>query len=213
MTHITFDCREITADRYAATPQLVLRLRLREHTGTRVHALALRCQISIQPQARDYSTGEKELLRDLFGAAERWQHTLRPLHLSTLSITVPGFTDTHDIDVPLPVTYDIEVAWAHYLDVLCDGELPLLLMFSGTVFTTHDGGFGIHQLPWSSECSHRMPVTVWRALMDAHFPDATWLRLDRGLRHELARYKADAALPTFDAALRALLAHAGRSAP
>ena len=52
----------------------------------------------------------------------------------------PGFTGQHRVELPVPCTYDFEVAAAKYLHALDDGEIPLLFLFSGTVFAKGDGG-------------------------------------------------------------------------
>jgi hypothetical protein len=54
-----------------------------------------------------------------------------------------------------------------------------------------------------------MPVTIWRDLVDAHFPGSAWLRCSRETLDALSGYKARHALPTWDATLNALLATAG----
>ena len=41
---------DVVAEPYAAAPQLTARLRIEETTGQRVHAIALRCQVRIEPQ-------------------------------------------------------------------------------------------------------------------------------------------------------------------
>ena len=49
-----------------------------------------------------------------------------------------------EIDLQVPCTYDLEVASARYLQGLDDGTIPLLLLFSGTVFVANGaGGFSV----------------------------------------------------------------------
>ncbi len=54
-----------------------------------------------------------------------------------------------------------------------------MLLFSGTVFTRGETGFAVEQLSWSLEARCRLPVAVWRELMDHYFPGGGWIRLDR----------------------------------
>jgi hypothetical protein len=108
----------------------------------------------------------------------------------------------------VPCTYDLEVASARYLQGLDDGTIPLLMLFSGTVFVATEQGFTVELVPWSAEASYRMPVTVWRELVDAHFPGSAWLRCSRETLDALSAYKARHALPTWDATLSELLAAA-----
>jgi hypothetical protein len=86
-----------------------------------------------------------------------------------------------------------------------DGDIPLLLLFSGTVFTTHDSRMRVYQVPWSKETTYRLPVAVWREMVDVHFPNQAWLTVSRPTLDALRRFKSAAALPTWDSAVAALL--------
>jgi hypothetical protein len=208
MADLIFGCTGASADRYAATPTLAFQLTITERSGVRVHAIALRCQIRIEPHRRRYSATEAERLHDLFGDPSRWADTVKPIQLATVTAMVPTFTAVTEVDLQVPCTYDLEVASARYLQGLDDGTIPLLLLFSGTIFVATDEGFSVELVPWSSEASYRMPVTIWRHLVDAHFPGSAWLRCTRETLDALSTYKAQHALPTWDATLNSLLAAA-----
>jgi hypothetical protein len=209
MADLIFGCTGASADPYAVTPTLSFRLAITERSGVRLHAIALRCQIRIEPHRRRYSATEAERLHDLFGDTSRWADTVKPIQLATVMAMVPSFSDVTEIDLPVPCTYDLEVASARYLQGLDDGTIPLLMLFSGTVFVATETGFSVELVPWSAEASYRMPVTIWRDLVDAHFPGSAWLRCSRQTLDALSVYKARNALPTWDATLTALLATAG----
>jgi hypothetical protein len=211
MTDLVFDCVDAQPDRYAAVPTLQLKLRISETTGAQVHAIALRCQIRIQPQRRRYSAEEADGLLELFGEPARWGDTLKPLQFATVSLMVPSFTGSTELDLPVPCTYDFEVAAAKYLHALRDGEVPLLLLFSGTVFTRGLSGFSVDQVPWHKDATYRLPVSVWRELMDRFFPGSGWIRVRRDTLDALQRFKAVRALPTWDDALEALFKEAGEA--
>jgi hypothetical protein len=208
MADLIFGCTGATAERYAATPTLTFSLTITERSGVRVHAIALRCQIRIEPHRRRYSAAEAQRLHDLFGDPSRWAETVKPIQLATITTMVPTFTAVTETDLQVPVTYDLEVTSARYLHGLDDGTIPLLLLFSGTVFVANGDGFSVELVPWSAEASYRMPVSVWRELVDAHFPNSAWLRCSRETLDELSAFKAKRALPTWDATLSALLAEA-----
>ena len=212
MTTLTFDVVGARAEEYAAAPTLVFALRVAETSGARIHAVALRCQIRIEPHRRRYSASEAERLHDLFGDPSRWAETVKPIQLATVSVMVPGFTAVTEVDLPVPCTYDLEVASARYLQGLDDGTIPLLLLFSGTVFVATEEGFSVELVPWSAEATYRMPVATWRELVDAHFPGSAWLRCSRDTLDALSQYKARNALPTWDATLTELLAQASHGA-
>jgi hypothetical protein len=207
MTELTFGCTGASAPRYTATPALSFALTITESTGARVHAIALRCQIRIEPHRRRYSADEARRLHDLFGDTDRWADTVKPIQLAMVSTMVPAFSALTEVDLQVPCTYDLEVASARYLQGLDDGTVPLLLLFSGTVFlATGDGGFSVELVPWSSEASFRLPVSVWHEVVELHFPGSAWLRCGRETLDALSAYKAEHALPTWDATLSALLA-------
>ena len=209
MAELAFDCIGARVDRYAVVPSLSLILRISETSGQRMEAIALRCQIRIEPARRRYSGVEAERLNDLFGDTERWADTLKPLQFSTVATMVPGFSGACEADLPVPFTYDLEVGSARYFDSLEAGEIPLLLLFSGTVFTLTDGRMQVQQVPWSKEAAYRLPVSVWREAIDAHFPNSAWIKMSRQTLEDLQRFKSAHALPTWDRTLEALLARAG----
>ncbi|HEX7148434.1 MAG TPA: DUF6084 family protein [Actinomycetota bacterium] len=211
MTDLVFDCVDGQPDRYAAVPTLQLKLRISETTGAQVHAIALRCQIRIEPQRRRYSPEEADGLLELFGEPPRWGDTLKPMQFATVSLMVPSFTGSCELDLPVPCTYDFEVAASKYLHALGDGEVPLLLLFSGTVFTKGLSGFSVGQVPWHKEATYRLPVSVWREIMDRFFPGGGWIRMRRDTLDTLQRFKAVRALTTWDDALEALFKEAGEA--
>ncbi|MFN2490882.1 MAG: DUF6084 family protein [Actinomycetota bacterium] len=209
MTELVFDCVDAQPERYGAVPTLLFKLRVSETSGEAIHAIALRCQIRIEPQRRRYSPAEEERLLDLFGETPRWGDTLKPLQFTSVGVMVPGFKGSTDIDLPVVCTYDFEVAAAKYFHSLEDGEIPLLLLFSGTVFAKAGSGFAIHQVPWHKEDSYRLPVRVWRELMDMYFPNSAWIRVRRETLDALQLFKSRRALPMWDDAFEALLEEAG----
>jgi len=214
MADLVFGCADATADPFAATPTLSFRLAITERTGVRVHAIALRCQIRIEPHRRRYSATEAERLHDLFGDTSRWAETVKPIQLATVTAMIPAFSAVTEIELPVPCTYDLEVASARYLRGLDDGTIPLLMLFSGTVFVATEQGYSVELVPWSAEASYRLPVSVWRGLVDAHFPGSAWLRCSLQTLDALSSFKARHALPTWDATLNALLARGdGEPAP
>jgi Family of unknown function (DUF6084) len=208
MAELTFGCTTATAARYAATPTLTFRLTIAEKSGVRVHAIALRCQIRVEPHRRRYTAAEAQRLHDLFGDTSRWADTVKPIQLAMVSTMVPAFTSLTEVDLQVPCTYDLEVASARYLCGLDDGAIPLLLLFSGTVFVAHGAGYSVELIPWSSEAAYRMPVSVWQEVVDEHFPGSAWLRCSRETLDALSAFKSQHALPTWDATLTALLTQA-----
>ncbi|MBV9934785.1 MAG: hypothetical protein JO367_10840 [Actinobacteria bacterium] len=205
MTELQFAVVDARAEPYAAVPTITLRLRITDGAARNIDAIALRCQVNIEPQRRRYTGDEEERLVELFGEAPRWGDTLRPFLWTNVTTTVPRFRGTVDVELPIACTYDMEVAAAKYLHGLDDGEIPLALMFSGTVFTAGEGGLTATPVAWHADTSYRLPVITWRQVMDLYFPGSGWLRLPRETIDALQRFKAARALPTWEQAIETLL--------
>ncbi|MEU1511039.1 DUF6084 family protein [Streptomyces sp. NPDC005811] len=204
MTEFSFTCTGVRADRYAAGPTLVFRLRVTASGDTPVHALALRCQIRIEPARRGYGDREADGVKDLFGERSRWGTTLNPVQFAQVPLMVTAFTGETETDLVVPCTYDLDIAATRYLAALTDGEVPLLMLFSGTAFTG-SGGFRVEPVPWDREAPFRMPVAVWREMVEQHFPGCGWIRLPRATMDALLAYRSRHALPSWEATVEALL--------
>ena len=151
MSDLVFTLVDLRPEPYAASPALTARLHLEDRGPDPVHAVVLRAQVRLEPQRRTYSADEAAGLTDLFGSRERWGSTLRPFLWMQCSTVVQGFSGSTDVDLSLPCTYDFEVAASRYLHALRDGGVPVLLLFSGTVFTRGPAGFAVEQIPWDRE--------------------------------------------------------------
>jgi hypothetical protein len=208
LSELVFDCVDVQPDRYGASPTLLFKLRISETTGETIHAMALRCQMRIEPVRRRYTDVEADHLMDLFGEQSRWGETLNPIQFANVSIMVPGFQGSTEIDLPVPCTYDLEVAGTRFFNSLEDGEIPLLLLFSGSVFTKGATGFAVERVPWHKEAQVRLPVATWRQLMDLFFPGTAWIRVSQETIDALQRYKGIRAIPTWDQTLEMLLKEA-----
>ena len=209
MSELVFDILGVEPDPYAAAPTLNFGLRISETTGVRIHAIVLRIQIRIEPKRRRYSPAEAERLLDLFGETSRWGDTVKPMQFAFADAAIPGFDGAIEVDVPIPCTYDFEVATAKYFHALDDGEIPFLMLFSGTVFTKGESGFAVEQVPWHKEISFGVPVKVWDRLMDLYFPGQTWIRMQKETLDALQRFKSRRALTNWDETVQTLIEEAG----
>jgi hypothetical protein len=209
MAELAFECLDVHPLRYGVAPALVFRLHIAEVNAAELHAIALRVQIRIEPQLRQYAEHEAELLTYLFGERARWGETLKPMQFTSASVMVPSFTGSAEVDLEVPCTYDMEVAAGKYFHALDDGVVPMVLLFSGTVFAKGEKGFWVHPIPWRQQATYRMPMSVWRDMMDSYFPHEAWIRLDRDTVDAVLRYKSANAIPTWDDAIRSLLKETG----
>ena len=213
MSDYRFTVLDMVAEPYAVAPQLTARLRIEETTGLRIHAIALRCQVRIEPQLRRYDRAEQDGLLGLFGERDRWADTLKPFQWMQCNTTVQGFTGRTEADLNLPCTYDLEVIGTRYLHALGAGDVPLTLLFSGTVFTRGSTGFGVEQIPWSCEARHPLPVAVWRQMIASFYPNTGWLRVGSDVLTELANYRSRHGLVSWDETMQKLLAAAEEALP
>jgi hypothetical protein len=205
MAELSFTCVDVQPERYAAAPTLLFRLRVGAAGGQQVRAIALRCQIRIEPARRGYGDKDAARLIELFGERGRWGDTLKPFQFANTSTVVPSFNDWIELDITVPCSYDMEVTAGRYFHALEDGEIPFILLFSGTIFGDGKNGMWIEQVPWHAEARYKMPVAVWREMMDIHFPGSGWLRLRRDTIDALADFRAARASPTWDDAIIAVL--------
>ena len=58
MTDLAVEVLDVRPQPHAAAPHLLFRLRVRETSGALVHAIALRCQVRIDPHRRAYDEHE-----------------------------------------------------------------------------------------------------------------------------------------------------------
>jgi hypothetical protein len=208
MPELHFQIEGAEAVPHAATPLIALKLRITNFSATEtIHAITLRCQVQIEPAKRRYVPKEQEKLLDLFGTPERWARTVKPLLWMNTSVAVPRFTGELLVDLELPCTFDFNVATTKYFHALDAGDIPVTVMFSGTLFYVgRDGALQISQVPWDRESSYRLPVSVWKEMMEMHHPNSAWLCLRRDSFEQLYNYKVRHGLPTWEQAIAKALA-------
>jgi Family of unknown function (DUF6084) len=202
---LEFSVEDVTAVGHAVVPTLCFRVAV-EAGGREIRSLALNVQLRIDAARRAYDDGERERLFELFGAPGDWARTLRSLRWTTTSLTVPAFSDTTTVELHVPCTYDFDVVATKYLHAVGERDVPLELLFSGTVFFIGAGRrLQVVHLPWDREARCALPVGVWRQAVERSFPNTAWVRVRRDLFDRLQAYKSSRALLTWDAAFEELL--------
>src|SRR5580704_11992897 len=191
----------------AASPHLAFRLRLTDANPQQtIHTVALRCQIQLEVTRRKYSPENQERLLDLFGDPSRWGQTLRSLLWTHANLVVPSFKGTTSVDLPVPCTFDFNVAATKYFDGLADGDVPVCVQFSGTVFYANsEGGLQVAPISWDKEARFRLPVKIWRDMMQSYYPDSAWLRLHKDTFDRLYAYKMQRGIPSWEEALESII--------
>lgn len=141
MIDLDFAVRGMRVERHSVSPLLLCALEIVNRTpDIAVENVMLRCQIRIEPTRRGYGEQEPEQLRELFGGRERWGETLRSFLWTHTDALIPAFDTACTVDLPVPCSYDFNIAATSYFDGLEGGEVPLSLLFSGTVFSSGDDG-------------------------------------------------------------------------
>jgi hypothetical protein len=205
MTEVSFAVLDVAPEPYSVSPQLTARIGVTASGEDPVHAIALRCQVRIEPLRRPYSDDEAAGLTDMFGPRARWANTQRTFLWQHTAAMVQGFTGSTQVALPLECTYDFEVTGSKYLHALRDGIVPLQFLFSGTIFTKGERGFAVAQVPWDQEDSYDMPVSVWNDLVHQHYPNSGWIRLEHDTVTALTRYKSERGMLDIDEAVTSLL--------
>jgi hypothetical protein len=192
---------------FAAVPTIAFQLRVNTLLAQEaIQSVALRCQIQIEATRRPYSIDEKGSLRDLFGDPDRWGQTLRTLLWTHSNITIPDFSGSILVTVPVVCTFDFNVAAAKYFHSLQDGDVPLCFQFSGTIFyPDSDGTLQIAQIGWDKEARFRLSARVWQDMMEHYYPNSAWLRLERDTFERLYAYKRQQSFATWEQTLDSLL--------
>jgi hypothetical protein len=196
----------VTTDPFALTPQLRFATRVTDTSGRDVYTIALTTQILIDADRRTYDASAREELLDLFGKPERLPATVGSLVLARVETLVPSFSGAGEFTLSVPCTADLEQATARYLSSLADGSVPLTFQFSGSIFYCGEGDrLQVTQVPWSCEARYRLRVAVWRQLIEKRHAGSGFVRLQPDTLRRLRRLRAEAGLPTFDAAIAHLL--------
>lgn len=203
---LEFAVRGSRAHARAATPTIVLELGIERRSGQPVRALTASVRVDIAPARRRYEAAEQERLGELFGAPDQWEQTLGNLLWTRATVLTGPFSDDATVELPVPCSYDFDVAAAKYLDALQDGEIPLELMFSGTILYDHEAGcVRAAPIPWDREAGYRLPVALLRDAMRSVFGDSAWVRLPRATFDRLCRYRRERGSADWEQTIESLL--------
>lgn len=204
MPELSFSMLAVEVERYAIQP--TLRFRIEAAASQPVENVSLQCQLRIEPMRRFYGDAEHEQLSELFGEAARWGSTLKSFLWALVPAAVPAFSERTEFDVPVPCSFDFNIAATKYFHGLETGDVPISLLFSGSVFYRDaEHRLQIEQISWSNAVNYRLPAKIWQEMMDQYYPNSAWLRLDRDVFEKLYRIKRALGLPTFELALERLI--------
>jgi uncharacterized protein DUF6084 len=203
---VDFAVRDVGPLEHAAVPTLVFRLTLTRTGGGPVRSVSLNTTVRIDVARRRYDGAQPAALARLFGQPEQWATSMRPLTWARLTTVVPPFEDTTEVDLALPCGQEYELAVAGYFEAVRDGEIPLDLLFSGTVFHSgEDGRLRTSQICWSKDAPCAVPAKLWHALVARYHGGSTWVRLPREAYDALSAYRSRHGLESWERTVFALL--------
>ena len=190
----------------AAAPAIAFSLGVDAPGGHAIRSVLLDVQLQIAARRRRYDPAAEERLLDLFGPVKDWGTTLRNLLWTRTTLVVPPFTGSTVVELPVACSYDMDVLATRYLDALAGGEVPLELLFSGSVFYAGAAGqLQAARISWEQDAEYSLPVSVWRETMERYFPGTAWLRLPKASFDRLCAYKARNAFASWEQTIDELL--------
>lgn len=202
----SFEIVSAGAIEHAAAPTLGFGARVRDSSGIEVYTIALTVLFTIEPGKRSYDPDTRERLAELFGEPERWASTTGAFRWAQADVLVPSFAGEVNFGISVPCTYDHEIAATKYFSGLSDGVVPLHLHFNGTLFYRGDDGrLQMLMLPWDLSVRYELPIDTWRGMIDRHYPEGAWVRVERGTLDRLRRLKTSGGWATYDRAVAGML--------
>lgn len=212
MPELDFQVLGVEPAAHAAVPTLYFKIAISQTNSTvassvSIQNIALQCQIRIDTRRRVYKPAEKSRLTELFGAPERWGQTLHSMLWTHTSAMVPAFEgERTQVDLPVSCSFDFNLAATKYFHGLEYEKVPLLLLFSGSVFYRDaNGALAMDLISWNKETTYRLPYEIWQNMMDRYYPNRTWLCVNREVFDALYAYKRRHGYTQFDEALASLL--------
>lgn len=214
MIELDFKVLAAQSAQYAATPTLLFKLAIQQRgLSIPIQSISLQCQVRIDTKQRIYRPEEQERLTDLFGESHRWSQTLQNMLWTLASVNVHAFEKEIEVDLPVACTFDFNIAATKYFHGLIDGEAPLQLLFSGSVFyRDEEGNLAMDLVSWNEEARYRLPVIVWQEMMELYYPNRNWLCVNRQIFDALYEYKRRNGYLGFEEAITSLLPDATKAA-
>ena len=202
-----FQVEKAEAQRFTVAPTLMFKLRITNGApGEVIHSVALRCQIQLEVDPPQYDGGGDKQNRAIYSASANAGPDASQPAMDPCQRGRSAFQDTIVVDLPVPCTFDFNVAATKYFHGLGDGDVPLSFLFSGTVFYADStGALQVAPIPWDREARFRLPIRSWHDMMDIYYPNSAWLCLRRDVFERLYQYKVQNGIPTWEQALEKIL--------
>jgi hypothetical protein len=206
MPELDFEITGVEAVNKGLIPLLQFRVSAKNSSPETIHSVLLHAQIQILSPQRSYNPDEKKNLIELFGTPERWGNTLRNRVWTSADTTIGSFTERAEATFSVPCSYDLSFAATKYFHALEEGEIPLLFLFSGTIFYVGaNGQLQVERISWNKESVFRLPISTWKNLIEQHFPNSAWLYLQRDVFNRLYEFKRNQGDATWEQTIERLL--------
>src|SRR3954470_11515137 len=112
---LSFSVEGAEALRFAAGPTIEFLVRVAAPAGVSIRSLSLNVQIRVAATRRAYDPATRRRLFEVFGRPEQWARSVRSVVWTQTTLVVPAFDESVEVKLPVPCTYDLEVAAARYL--------------------------------------------------------------------------------------------------
>ena len=119
---------------------------------------------------------------------------------------VGSFSGSTTVELPVPCSFDFNLAATKYFAALEADDVPLCLLFSGTMFYAGETG-ALEVAGYFLGKRGRLPAAGQRLAADDGpvLPHSVWLRVPRDVFERLQQFKLRQGLSTSDQALERLL--------
>lgn len=212
MVDLTFCVLDATASTHTASPEIALRLEVRTMRADQtVESVLLRSVVRIEASARSHDEHQRAKLRELFGEGSLWGRGSHSLVWCQTTSVVSRFQGKTQIGLTLPCSYDLAAVASKYLRAVGQGEVPIVVQLSGTVFHATPQGLQAAPIPWHHEARFALSTAVFEQALAQHFPDASVITLRRELFDRLDAYRVAQGLGSWDHALDRLLSARGEN--
>ena len=68
-----------------------------------------------------------------------------------------------------------------------------------------EGGLQVAPISWDKEARFRLPVKIWREMMETYYPNSAWLCLHKDVFDRLYQYKVTHGIPTWEEVLESII--------
>src|SRR5262249_28580926 len=109
--------------KFGVAPHVVFKLNVANNSAAAIHSVILRCQVQLEAARRHYTADEQAELQDLFGEANRWGETMHSLLWANTSTVISAFSTDTTVDLPIPCTFDFNVATTKYFAGIKAGDI------------------------------------------------------------------------------------------